>query len=504
MILIKGTMETVMFFDRRFIEKALPTAQILFDYFPHDISFSIDSRTLFPGDMFIALSGNRVDGHQYVKEVLQDKNAGGVIIEKDKKDTLNSISPTLLQKKLIILVDNVVEGLLQLAGAWRAQWNIPVIGLTGSFGKTVTREKIALLLQKNNISYISSSQNHNSLIGLPLSILKMRGHHEMAIFEMGINKRGEMEKLADVLQPTIGIITGIGHSHLEGLGSLNDIAVEKRNIFKNFSEHNIGIINGDQSQLAKVSYSHPVIKFGMKTTNQIQARKIQVKSSHIDFILKIYQDKYPVRLDTNHEGAITTSLAIAAIGSLLKFNHGTILDAIQTPVSVSGRYQQLTLKDNKGILINDCYNANPESMKMALLAFDKLDTPYEKIAIIGDMLELGIDASFWHRQLGRFLKKTPTIKKVILVGKHIKLAQEALPAGVESELVGTAEQGLKALKKYMKKPLAVFVKASNSIGLSLIVDEIAEKQNTFAAATKTDSITANHNGNQTLNSIGTH
>ncbi|HJM68348.1 MAG TPA: UDP-N-acetylmuramoyl-tripeptide--D-alanyl-D-alanine ligase [Candidatus Babeliales bacterium] len=491
-----------MFLDRQFIEKALPTAQILFDCFPQDISFSIDSRSLFPGDMFIALSGNRVDGHKYVNEVLQDKNAGGVIIEKWKKDCLKGLSPTLLQKKLIILVDNALEGLLQLARAWRAQWDFPVIGLTGSFGKTVTREKIALLLQKNNISFISSAQNHNSLIGLPLSMLKMRDHHEMAVFEMGINKRNEMEQLADVLQPTIGMITGIGHSHLEGLGSLNDIAVEKRNVFKNFSEHNIGIINGDQPQLAKVAYAHPVIKFGTKTTNQIQARKVQIKGNHIDFILKIYQTKYSVRLDTNHEGAITTSLAVAAIGSLLKLDHDTILDAIQTPVSVSGRYQQLTLKDNKGIIINDCYNANPESMKMALLAFDKLDTPHEKIAVIGDMLELGIDGSFWHRKLGRFLRKTPSIKRVIFVGTHVKLAQESLPAGIKSDLVKTAGEALKLLKKRMKEPLAVFVKASNAVGLSLIVDEIAEKQKTFAAATKTESIIANQNGNQISNSIG--
>ncbi|MBT4856001.1 UDP-N-acetylmuramoyl-tripeptide--D-alanyl-D-alanine ligase [bacterium] len=479
-----------MFFNKEFIEKALPKAQILFDFLPQDISFSIDSRSIFPSDIFIALSGKRVDGHDFVKEVLQKKNAGGVIMDRKKKDCLKGLTSDFLNKKLIILVDDVVESLLLLAGAWRAHWDIPVIGITGSLGKTVTREHIALLLKKKNISYISSAQNLNSLIGLPLSILKMRDHHEMAVFEMGINKRGEMERLADALMPTIGLVTSIGHSHLEGLGSLNDIAIEKRNVFKNFSEENIGIINGDQPHLAKVAYNHPVIKFGLKTTNQIQARKIQVNSDSITFILKIYQKKYPIKLSTNHEGSIMTALSVAALGSLLGIDHETIVDTIQTAVTVFGRYQHLTLKNNKGILINDCYNASPESTKMALLAFDKLETPHSKIAVLGDMLELGIDSAFWHRQLGRFLRKTPSIKRVILVGTHIKVAEATLPAGVEYDLVDTSKEALSLVKKYLKDASAIFVKGSNALKLSLVVDGLAVKQNTFSAAKKTNSIVA--------------
>lgn len=477
-------METVMLFDKDFFQKALPNARILCDVFTSsDLSFSIDTRTLSAGSVYIALKGERVDGHDYIREALEDKDAAGVILEKEKQSILQSIGSKLLKNKLIVLVENCIDSLLSLAKAWRKQFSYPVIGITGSMGKTSTRELLVSLFKKKNLNYVSSSKNLNSIIGLPLSMLKMRKEHEIAVFEMGINKRGEMARLADTLEPTIGIITGVGHSHLEGLGSLNDIALEKRAIFKNFKENNIGIVNGDQPQLSKVGYAHPVIKFGMKTTNQIQARKVKINASHIDMVLRIYDNKYPIRLASNHEGAIFHALTVASVGALMHMDDNTIIETIQEGIAVHGRYEHLDIKDGKGFIINDCYNANPESMKMALAAFDKMESPFEKVAVLGDMLELGIDSTFWHRQIGRFLRKTETIKKVILVGNHMREAQSTIPHHIETEVVDTAHQALEVLPSYMGKRVALFVKGSNAVKLSVIVDEFVQEKPQYSAAT---------------------
>ena len=135
-------------------------------------------------------------------------------------------------------------------------------------------------------------------------MLQMKPEHQVAIFEMGVSKRGEMARMAALVKPTTAIITAIGHSHMEGLGSLTDIAAEKREIFKYFKESNIGIINGDMPILANISYNHPIVKFGCKTTNQVQARKIQSNNTHTHFILKLYKDRFKIILDTNHSGRV--------------------------------------------------------------------------------------------------------------------------------------------------------------------------------------------------------
>ena len=162
----------------------------------------------------------------------------------------------------------------------------PVVAITGSIGKTSTKEILAAIMKHHGKECLASTANQNTKFGVALNIMRIRKHHAGAILEAGINARGEMAEIAKLLKPTCAVITGVGHNHLEGLGSIGDIAAEKRAIFKYFSEENIGIINGDQSLLACVGYHHPVVKFGFKTTNQIQARKVQAQSEQLILYLK--------------------------------------------------------------------------------------------------------------------------------------------------------------------------------------------------------------------------
>lgn len=280
-----------------------------------------------------------------------------------------------------------------------------------------------------------------------------------------------MADLAHIIRPTTALITMIGHSHMEGLGSLQDIALEKRDIFKFFSEESIGIVNGDIPILSQVSYSHPVIKFGSKMTNQIQARKIRIAGSHISFILKIYKEKYPIILKQPHTGAVFNALAATAAAHLLQVPASTIVSVIQSLVPVSGRFEQCTLRKGKGgIVISDCYNANPESMKAALLALQQIETNAQKIAVLGDMLELGVNSPFWHRQLGRFLRKVPSLKHVILVGSLVHWTKRTAPVGIKIELVPTWQDAVSKLEEKLHQESVVLVKGSGAMGLRNLVN----------------------------------
>ena len=281
-----------MLFDPEFCTRVLD-AQIVSGSFPAESSFSIDSRTLAKGDIFVALRGNKHDGHSFIADALK-AGASGIVLEQEQRAVLESVDKNLLRNKLIVLVPNTRTALVSLARSWRQQFSYPVVGITGSVGKTSTRELIAQLLNHQGIAYVATHHNQNNELGIALTLLRMRKEHAVVLVEMGVSKRGEMAHLADIVRPTIGVVTAIGHSHMAGLGAVADIAAEKRDIFKYFKEDTIGVVNGDQAVLANVAYGHPVIKFGTKTTNQIQARKIRIDNGTLSFVMKLYHQKFPI------------------------------------------------------------------------------------------------------------------------------------------------------------------------------------------------------------------
>ncbi len=461
-------------FDQHFFKSVISDAQFFGATMPVDASLSVDSRTIKKGELFAALGGARVDGHDFILDALNN-GAAGIIIAQKRKDCLEKISPVQLRTLFVAIVPDVYNALCKLATAWRQQFSYPVIGITGSIGKTSTKEMLVNVIRHAGKNCIASQGNQNTAIGISLNILKMRAQHDCAIFEVGINKRGEMAKLADILNPTSALITAIGHSHMEGLGSLGDIAAEKRDIFKNFKEDSIGIINGDQPILSTIAYKHPLIKFGCKTINQIQARKIRVDAKSTTFVLKLYKERYTVTLPSNHQGRVFNALGCIAAAHLLNIPHKTIIEGIQQPLSVAGRFETRVVKNSPAIIINDCYNASPESMKAALLAFEKIESTGTKMAILGDMLELGVTWEFWHRQLGRLLRKAPSVRQVILVGKHSESALKTMPLHVQVEHVPTWKEAADLLAKKIDSTSMILVKASRGIGLDNLVKQFSEQ-----------------------------
>lgn len=460
-----------MRFDEHFLKGVIPDSEVLYNTMPEDVQFSIDTRTLQPGEVFIALTGVRLDGHSFLQEAV-DRGAAGLIIQTDKKSVLDLFNSAVLKKLLVVTVPDTMQALFRMASAWRSQFLYPVIGITGSVGKTSTKELVGTILTTHGMPHIVSRGNQNTKIGLSLNILRMRSYHKAAIFEMGTSTRGSLAKLADLVRPTSAVITNVGHCHMEGIGSLQDIAQEKRSIFKYFTEESIGIVNGDQALLGDVGYVHPVIKFGAKTINQIQARKINADRTGTSFILKIYGEKFPVYLKSPHMGLVFNALAAAAVAHVLGVPSAIIAKGIEQLKPISGRFEIRSIKNNRGLLVNDAYNANPESMKTSLMAFQQLDQKGQKIAVLADMLELGVNAPFWHRQLGFFLRKVPSLKRVILVGTMVEWTKKTLPVGLPIDHVTDWEEATKHLEDCLTQDSVVFVKGSHGMQLTRLVDAV--------------------------------
>jgi UDP-N-acetylmuramoyl-tripeptide--D-alanyl-D-alanine ligase len=441
------------------------------------VSIAFDSRLLLEKEIFIALKGERVDGHDFLGDVLA-KGAAAFIVSLPVQECLKKLDVKILGNKLIIVVPDTYQALLSLAKCWRTKLLMPVVGITGSIGKTSTKEILRSILQKAGISFYVSLNNQNTFIGLCINLLKVPLDCLVAAFEVGISKPGEMVIKADILRPTIGLITCIAHSHVLDFGSLQNISFEKRQLFKYFSAQNVGIIFGDQPLLTDVYYAHPIAKFGFKTKNQVQARKIRLVSKDdflgmTEFNLKWYGEQTSVYVKNCHHGLIHNALAASAIAYFLKIPLKNIVEGIQTYQSFERRFETKTIRDGRGVIVSDCYNANPESMKAAIEAFNHMPSNGKKFMVLGDMLELGEKESFWHRQIGRFLNKINTVESIILVGQKSRWIAQTAPRSLPVVFAENWQMAKEKLEQLLpEKNALILVKASKDMALYKMVEEL--------------------------------
>jgi UDP-N-acetylmuramoyl-tripeptide--D-alanyl-D-alanine ligase len=444
-----------------------------------DIMVSIDSRTIQPGEFFVALKGPSFDGHDFIRGAVE-RGAIGVLMGRDRLAAMTSL-PADLQRALFVVVDDTLAAFVALAKVRRQQFTGPVVAITGSVGKTSTREMLRTILATAGVPAYTSIKTYNNVFGVSYSLLCIPSTAKVAVLEVGISEKGEMAQLVDIVRPSIGIITNVAHAHLEGLGnSLACVAYEKRQLFSHFTTANVGIVCGDQAILNTVSYSHPVARFGLKTKNQVQARKVAVINDEdggykTSFTLKWYGHKASVVLATSHTAMVMNALAAATAAYFLSVSFEAVVDGLQAYRGFERRFEMKKIRGNRGILLNDCYNANPESMKAALTAFGKLETTGPKIAVIGDMLELGAREAYWHRQIGRFIGKNSALNSLILVGERTKGIAKTLPRTVTAHWVKDWQEARVALEGLLTaSEAAVLVKASRGVHLDLMVKEIVE------------------------------
>ena len=356
-----------------------------------------DSRKIHKDDAFIALIGEKDDGHNYIKDVLKEKPS--VIIVCKKIDIKTKVP--------IILVENTYEALLKIGAFFRNKYDMPVIGITGSIGKTTTKEIISDILSKK-YKVLKSEKNYNNHIGIPLTLTKLNNSYNVCILELGMNHFGEISKLSKATKPNIGVITKIGTSHIGNLGSKKNILKAKMEIIDGI-EDGLLIINNKDKLLKKVKYPN-LIKCGQK----LKPFSITVDEK-ISFKLVINNETHKFEYNSLNKDLIMNFVLAIEIGLLFNIDVEDIKEAVSNFKMPAGRMNIITKNTTK--IINDCYNASLESVISSINVLK--NEKNNKIIILGDILELGKHSIKIHKKIGKHINKLKNAK-VFLVGKNIK------------------------------------------------------------------------------------
>jgi len=385
-------------------------------------SISIDSRTLKRGDCFIAIKGDNFDGHDFIQQAIK-KGAGCII--KDKRPTNYELRTTNC-----IIVNDTTKALGDIAGFWRNKFDIPVIAVTGSNGKTTTKDMIAHVLSAK-FKVLKNEGTKNNHIGLPMALLGLKPAHEMAVLEIGTNHFGEVANLAQVCGPNIGVITNVGPSHLEYLLNLNGVLCEKYSLFTELRSPGIGILNADdyllRSKLSKRGQRTFNIGLSVNGAADFSASCLSRSKKGVSFLVG---DKNKFSLSTPGYYNIHNALAAIAIGRILGLGHKDISRRLANFKFPHGRLNFVTVGGVR--FIDDTYNANPASLARALDVLAEFRSDGRRIVVMGDMMELGVDKEKFHLEAGRQITKACDI--LITVGELSAIAaREASSMGFDAD-----------------------------------------------------------------------
>ncbi len=372
-----------------------------------------DSRNLTPGNLFIPLVGEKFDGHDFLDHAVR-AGASGLLVQKDRVSKLVETSEGIA----VIAVADTLHALGDIACSWRRRFSVPVIAVTGSSGKTTTKEMIAEILGIRR-RVLKSQGNFNNLVGLPLTLFEMNGSHEAVVLEMGTNRRGEIGRLTEIAVPDVGVITNIGPAHLEGFGSLSAVRDEKGDLFRLMGNRGTAVINSDDEHVGLLAerWSGKKATFGLGEGACVRAERILRKGDEgVRFTLRIGERSGEVALPVIGEHNVRNALAAAAAAWSVGEDFGTIRRGLESFEPISGRMTIRRLK-NEAFLIDDSYNANPASMKEALKTLRDLKGKRRGFAVLGDMLELGDQAVELHEEIGRLAADT-RVDTLILKGAY--------------------------------------------------------------------------------------
>lgn len=353
---------------------------------------STDTRTIEPGDLFVALSGENFDGEAFVAEALV-KGATGVVVSRE---------PSLSRPVPVILVEDTLRALGELA-AWRRRQlpDLQILAITGSSGKTTVKEMTAAILARK-MAILKTTGNFNNLIGLPLTLLKVTGAHRLAVLEMGMNRPGEIARLTEIAAPDFACINNVHGAHLLGLDDINGVARAKEELFGGLAPSATMIVNLDDPLIRAMAkrYRQRQISFGLHRRAQVRATYIRLEGeAGIAFTLKIGREQIRVRLHCIGRHNVTNALAAAALAHAV----GLSLEEIRRGLAEFAPYDkrlQIERLESGLRVVNDTYNANPASMLAALGTVQELRREHRSVAVLGDMLELGGESVAAHRQIG--------------------------------------------------------------------------------------------------------
>ena len=422
----------------------------LYNIFKQHPVVTTDSRVCPEGSIFFALKGPNFNGNEFAEKALEKGCSYSVVDEWDKNTN---------RSRRIILVDDVLTALQQLANYHRKQFKTPVVAITGTNGKTTTKELIAAVLAKE-FKVVYTQGNYNNHIGVPLTLLSMTKEHEIAVVEMGANHPGEIKELCEIAEPDYGLITNVGLAHLEGFGSFENIVKTKAELF-DFLDQNEGkaFINNDLKSLLNVSSNIESYDYGKDDSSLFVSGSVVANYPFLEFNWQFADKKHSVKTHLVGGYNMDNALAAIVVGSLFGVNSTFINEALESYIPNNNRSQ--FEKTEKNSLIVDAYNANPTSMKAALDNF--VDYPFTpKALIIGEMKELGGVSKAEHQQLIDLIEAY-SFSNVYLVGKAFRDVNTQFPV---FENVGDL------IQQFTTEPLSGFcilIKGSNSIQLDKIV-----------------------------------
>lgn len=425
--------------------------------FGHDVNYkglSLDSRHTKPQQLFIALRGEKFDGHDFI-EMAKQQGAVAALVEQ-----------TIAIDFPLVQVHDTRSALGELARQHREQFSIPIIALTGSSGKTTTREMIRSILAEAG-SVLTNYKNFNNDIGLPLTLLNLNAQHHYAVIEMGANHAGEIAHLTHITQPNVALVTNIGPAHLQGFGSLAGVAQAKAEIFSGLTRKGVAIINADDrftDSLQKASDGFRRVSFGLSEPVDFSATQIQIDDDgKATFLLHASCGKeMMIRLNLMGEHHVMNALAAAAATSQVGIGLSQIKSGLEKTQPVPGRV--IVNKTKRGAtLIDDSYNANPSSVAVALKLL--AHAAGRRIFVMGDMGELGAMAINYHRQIGE-LAKALNIDDVYTCGD---LSQETAKAFGSGKHYTNHQALISALKSSLQENVTILIKGSRSTQMEKVI-----------------------------------
>ena len=441
---------------------------------------SADSRSIRPGDLFVALRGDRFDGHEFVPAVLEQGAAGAIVHDEYQlppgiaamRKTGGRSLPFLLG------VRDPLFAYQQLATHYRSRFNIPVVAVTGSNGKTTTKEMVAAVLAQR-WPVLKTEGNFNNRIGVPSTLFRLTARHQAAVIEMGVDQQGQTTRLCEIVRPTIGVITNIGPDHLEFFRSMEGSAQAKAELLDLLPSDGMIMLNADDPYFdyLAVRAQCRVMSFGFSEMADIRASRVVSDVRHGTTFRLHLPGKIRstiVRMKVHGVHNVTNALAAAAVGVALNLSGSMIAQGLGRFRPAAMRSQVVT---HRGVhFINDCYNANPASMKAALQLLAQWSPAHERIAVLGDMLELGPETGRLHRDVGQFLATQKLSRLIVcgMLGRDIaEGARQGGMAGSQIDEVVDAAAAADRLKRILRQGDVVLVKASRGMKMEHVVQTLA-------------------------------
>ncbi|CAI2717699.1 UDP-N-acetylmuramoyl-tripeptide--D-alanyl-D-alanine ligase [Nitrospina watsonii] len=429
---------------------------------------SINSRTLKAGELFFCIQGDRFDGHDFLNDAIA-KQAAGVIVSDRARLPLDRMA----DGPFAVQVPDTLKALQDLAAFHRNQHKVRMVGVTGTNGKSTTKEMIAAITS-TQFKTLKTQGNLNNHIGLPLTLLDLNAEHEVAVLEMGMSAAGEIRRLAEIARPEIGVITNISEAHMVHLETIHDVQAAKGELFEALPETGAAVVNADDPLVRELvgNLRARIITFGLDPTADVQARDIRSADvGGIEFTANVFDATVPVRLPFSGMHNVSNALAALAVGAALGMDANSMASGLQRTQGLDQRGQ---IFEHQGMtLLNDTYNANPRSMLEAIKTLRALPCSGRRFLVIGDMLELGAQEEAAHRKVGQWAEENE-IDCLVSVGVLAKLAADAaVNAGMKRDHVHSAEthdEAAQYLTHHARKGDCLLFKGSRGSQMETVIE----------------------------------